>query len=491
MANEILKLNELDSVAVALRDLPKGTLVDGVELLEDIGAGHKIALKDFEVGEDIIKYGNPIGHATEAIKRGYEVHTHNCKTNLSSTLEYSYEPQVNLSSYQTKQHTIHAYKRTNGVGIRNDLWVVVLVGCVNGVAKEIADTFSKTHPCTENFDGIYPIIHPYGCSQLGDDHQNTVEVLRKIVNHPNAGGVLVLGLGCENNQMNPFKEGLVYDENRVRFLVSQECEDEVEEGLRLCEELYANLCKDHREELPLSSLTIGLKCGGSDGFSGISANPLLGVVSDKLVGIGGSTILTEVPEMFGAEHLLMRRAKNEEIFNKTVSMVNEFKQYFIDHHVDIYENPSPGNKAGGITTLEDKSLGCIMKSGTSVIQDVLDYGESVKEKGVSLLYGPGNDLVATTALGVSGCQLVLFTTGRGTPFGSFIPTLKVSTNSALAKKKANWIDFNAGKVLEDTSMDDLSEELIELICEVASGKRVSNERYGEREIAIFKQGVTL
>ena len=249
--------------------------------------------------------------------------------------------------------------------------------------------------------------------------------------------------------------------------------------------------QDHREELPLSSLTIGLKCGGSDGFSGISANPLLGVVSDKLVGIGGSTILTEVPEMFGAEHLLMRRAKNEEVFNKTVSMVNEFKQYFIDHHVDIYENPSPGNKAGGITTLEDKSLGCIMKSGTSVIQDVLDYGEGVKEKGVSLLYGPGNDLVATTALGVSGCQLVLFTTGRGTPFGSFIPTLKFSTNSALAKKKSNWIDFNAGKVLEDTSMDDLSEELLDLICEVANGKRVSNERYGEREIAIFKQGVTL
>lgn len=490
--NKILRLDPADNVVVALQALQAGEEIEGITIQADVTAGHKVALQEFQAGDPIIKYGNPIGHATCTIHKGEEVHTHNCATNLKGTIEYTYEPTHPTNSASTKERFIEAYRRKNGVGIRNDLWVVVMVGCVNGVANEIVTEFRKRHEISDNYDGVYAITHPYGCSQLAGDHQNTVKVLRQIVKHPNAGGVLVLGLGCENNQMKPFVEGLgEYDESRVRFLISQEHEDEVSDSLELLEELYQNMMNDHRERMPLSEITLGLKCGGSDGFSGISANPLLGAMSDKFISIGGSVILTEVPEMFGAEHLLMNRAKNEEVYTRIVSLINNFKNYFIEHHVDIYENPSPGNKAGGITTLEDKSLGCCMKSGTTEISDVLDYGESVKSKGVSLLYGPGNDLVATTALGVSGCQLVLFTTGRGTPFGSFIPTMKISTNSALAAKKSKWIDFNAGQVLETKTMDELSEMLLDEICLVCSGKTVSSEQYGEREIAIFKQGVTL
>ncbi len=451
--------------------------LDNVDInLED---GHKYALRDIAEGENIIKYGNPIGHAICDIKKGEHVHTHNIKTNLSGNLEYTYEPVFYDIPEEDKNATFMGYVRENGdVGIRNEIWIVNTVGCVNKVAEEIAKaTGARCFP------------HPFGCSQLGDDQLTTQKVLCGMVNHPNAAGVLVLGLGCENNNIDVFK-GILgeYNPNRVKFLVCQDYEDEVEEGIKVVKELQAYADTFKRTEVPVSKLRIGLKCGGSDGYSGITGNPLVGRLSDKVIAMGGSCVLTEVPEMFGAEHLLMQRCENEEVFNKTVALINNFKDYYTRHNQVIYENPSPGNKKGGITTLEEKSLGCIQKGGLSKVVDVLDYGDRLSKCGLSLLNGPGNDIVAITNLMAAGVHMVLFTTGRGTPVGGAVPTVKIATNHNLAVKKANWIDFDASPCLEGNPLTD---ELFDYVIAVANGQETKNEMHGYREISIFKEGVTL
>ncbi|PRR76483.1 UxaA family hydrolase [Clostridium thermopalmarium] len=493
---KVIKINKIDNVVVALEDLKKGEVieVDGekVELLEDINRGHKIAIKNIASGDNVIKYGFPIGHSTRDIKAGEFVHTHNVKTNLEGIGEYVFNQRLSEAHYERSNLTFKGYKREDGkVGIRNELWIVPTVGCVNGMAEKIIERFKKeVNP--EGVDNIEVFKHNYGCSQLGEDHINTRTILGNVVKHPNAGGVLVFGLGCENNTMKEFKESLgEFNQKRVRFLVAQEVQDEIEEGVKLLKELYSNMKEDKREYVPLSELKVGLKCGGSDGLSGITANPLLGEFSDFLIAQGGTTVLTEVPEMFGAETILMNRAENEEIFNKIVHLINDFKEYFMKFDQPVYENPSPGNKAGGITTLEDKSLGCTQKAGSARVVDVLKYGETLKVKGLNLLSAPGNDLVAASALASAGCQMVLFTTGRGTPFGSFVPTMKISTNSQIYKLKPHWIDFNAGRLIEDVSMEDLLKEFIDYVIKVASGELVNNEKNNFRELAIFKTGVTL
>lgn len=492
----LLKLNKRDNVAVALRPIEAGEVlfIDDQELvsLKEIPQGHKIALKPIQVKEDVIKYGYPIGHVTEAIEIGEWLHTHNVKTNLDGELEYTYKPELHQHTYPKQNLTFQGYRRDNGkVGIRNDLLIVPTVGCVNGIAEIIIQEFKAKHPDLGTFDNITILKHPYGCSQLGNDHANTREVLIDAVKHPNAGGVLVFGLGCENNTIPEFKEKLgAYDENRVKFLVAQEVFNEIENGVNLLEELLIAAKDDKRESIPLSELNVGLKCGGSDGFSGITANPLLGAFSDFLISQGGSTILTEVPEMFGAEEVLMARAENEEIFNDIVHLINDFKQYFLSFGESVYENPSPGNKAGGITTLEDKSLGCTQKAGTAPVVDVLQYGEKLRKKGLSLLQAPGNDLVASSALASADCHLVLFTTGRGTPFGAYVPTVKVATNSDIYQRKGHWMDFDAGTLLE-RPMEEVLQEFIDKIIAVASGQETRNEKNEVREIAIFKTGVTL
>ncbi|MDW7673732.1 MAG: altronate dehydratase family protein [Bacillota bacterium] len=489
---KFIKINDSDNVLVALVDLLKGELVEGIQLQEDIGGGHKLALKDIKSGEDIIKYGSPIGYATKDIVKGELVHSHNTKTKLKGIEEYSFNQKLTQLLEEDRSLTFKGYYRENGkVGIRNELWVVPTVGCVNGTAEMIVKKF-KEQVNPSGIDDIVVYNHNYGCSQLGDDHQNTQKILGGIIKHPNAGGVLVLGLGCENNYVAAFKETLgEYNQDRVRFLVAQEVVDEIEIGVQLLKELYHNMKPDERKEAPLSRLKIGLKCGGSDGFSGITANPLLGAFTDLLVSQGGTTVLTEVPEMFGAETLLMDRAQDEKVFEKVVSLVNDFKQYFIEHKQSIYENPSPGNKAGGITTLEEKSLGCTQKGGLATVVDVLKYGEQIELPGLNLLSAPGNDLVAATALGASGCHIVLFTTGRGTPFGSFVPTMKVSSNTQLYKNKPHWIDFNAGTLVEEKTITEVLGEFVSYIIKVASGELVNNEKNGFKEIAIFKTGVTL
>lgn len=493
---KVIKINKIDNVVVALEDLKKGEVieVDGekVELLEDINRGHKIAIKNIASGDNVIKYGFPIGHSTRDIKAGEFVHTHNVKTNLEGIGEYVFNQRLSEAHYERSNLTFKGYKREDGkVGIRNELWIVPTVGCVNGMAEKIIERFKKeVNP--EGVDNIEVFKHNYGCSQLGEDHINTRTILGNVVKHLNAGGVLVFGLGCENNTMKEFKESLgEFNQKRVRFLVAQEVQDEIEEGVKLLKELYSNMKEDKREYVPLSELKVGLKCGGSDGLSGITANPLLGEFSDFLIAQGGTTVLTEVPEMFGAETILMNRAENEEIFNKIVHLINDFKEYFMKFDQPVYENPSPGNKAGGITTLEDKSLGCTQKAGSARVVDVLKYGETLKVKGLNLLSAPGNDLVAASALASAGCQMVLFTTGRGTPFGSFVPTMKISTNSQIYKLKPHWIDFNAGRLIEDVSMEDLLKEFIDYVIKVASGELVNNEKNNFRELAIFKTGVTL
>ena len=490
MAKQTIIINPLDNVAVALCNLQKGGIYEGVTLLEDVAKGHKFALRDIKQGENIIKYGSPIACATADIKKGGHVHTHNAKTNLSENLEYTYNKAPTELS-KVADRVVKVYPRANGeVGIRNELWIIPTVGCVNAQAKLIAEAF-KLQYGTDGFDGVFTFTHPYGCSQLGDDHERTKLILQKMVRHPNAGGVLVLGLGCENNQMSAFREGLgSIDESRIKFLVAQEVEDEVAEGVELCRQIAEVIKRDKRVERSISCLKVGLKCGGSDGLSGITANPLVGLFSDYIVAAGGTTVLTEVPEMFGAEQLLMNRAKDKVTFEKTVKLINDFKDYFRKNGQTVYENPSPGNKAGGITTLEDKSLGCTQKSGSGPVEDVVFDDGFITKKGLNLLNGPGNDMCAVTNLGAAGCHLVLFTTGRGTPFGGFVPTLKIATNSELASTKRGWIDFDAGAVLETDFATQL-ERLTDLIVETANGKPTKNEINHTKEIAIFKTGVTL
>ena len=487
-----IKICPDDNVAVALQDLSRGEVVEGVTLQTDIPRGHKVALKDFFAGENVTKYGFPIGHVLSDVAAGTLL-DHNCiKTNLEGLLEYSYTPDLVTIAPGTTVRTFRGYRRADGqVGIRNQIWVIPTVGCVNGVCQQIVDRFKAEYE-HGGVDAIVCFPHNYGCSQLGQDHENTRTLLADMVRHPNAGGVLVVSLGCENNQLDAFRElvGPV-DERRVKMFVSQQVEDEVAYGVERLKEIYAVASRDEREDIPVSELRVGLKCGGSDGLSGITANPLLGVFSDWIVAQGGTTVLTEVPEMFGAETLLMNRCQDKATFEKTVAMINDFKDYFIKQGMPVYENPSPGNKAGGISTLEEKSLGCTQKCGRSIVRGVLKYGERLQVKGLNLLSAPGNDLVASTALAASGCQIVLFTTGRGTPFGSFVPTMKISTNTPLAQGKPTWIDFNAGVLAQGESMADVAARFTEYVLAVASGEPVNSEKHGIREIAIFKSGITL
>jgi altronate hydrolase len=493
MAN-FIKINENDNVAVALEVIPEGTTVTvgGVDVTTtmEIPAGHKFALSNLEQGTPVIKYGFRIGITTASVKKGEWIHTHNIKTGLGDLLDYNYEPSL-PDEKATDDVTFMGYNRKNGkVGVRNEVWIIPTVGCVNNVASKIAELTKSL--ARENVEAICAFPHPYGCSQMGDDQEHTRTILADLINHPNAGGVLVLGLGCENSNIDVLKGYLGdIDTDRVKFLVSQESDDEIADGVEIVKGLVEYASQFKREPISVSKLVIGMKCGGSDGFSGITANPTVGRFSDILISKKGTTILTEVPEMFGAETILMNRCANEELFNKTVDLINDFKNYFKSHNQTIYENPSPGNKKGGISTLEDKSLGCTQKSGSAIVKGVLAYGESVSTPGLNLLSAPGNDLVAATALAASGAHIVLFTTGRGTPFACPVPTMKISSNSRLAGKKDNWIDFNAGVVAEGESLDVAGQRLFDEVVAVASGKEVKSEIAGFHDMAIFKQGVTL
>src|SRR5574344_258804 len=495
--SSFIKINPADSVFVCLRPFKKGEKVevDGntITVLQDTPAGHKVLIKDAPQGTNILKYGYPIGHAKENLKQGQWVNENNLKTNLAGTLEYTYSPVKEKLNIEKENRTFKGFVRKNGeVGTRNEIWIVPTVGCVNGIAERLANAL-KSETKLEGIDDVKAWNHNFGCSQLSGDHENTRKILRDLCLHPNAGGVLVLSLGCENNQPDQFMEMLGdYDKSRIKLIVTQKVEgDEMEEGMKVLRNLYAQAKEDKRQDVPVSKLRIGLKCGGSDGFSGITANPLVGELSDWLVAQGGTSILTEVPEMFGAETILMNRCENKELFDQTVSLINNFKEYFLSHGEPVGENPSPGNKAGGISTLEDTALGCTQKCGRALVSGVLEYGDRLKESGLNLLSAPGNDLVAATALASAGCQIVLFTTGRGTPFGTFVPTMKISTNSNLAKNKPNWIDFNAGELVEGTEMKDLVRKFIDKIIAVANGEEARNEKNGYSEISIFKNGVTL
>lgn len=493
---DFIKINKDDNVAVALKPIAKGTTVNvagtDVTTLEDVPQGHKFAIKPIKKGDAVIKYGFRIGYAQADVEVGGWIHTHNLRTALGELLDYTYNPEGHKDVEPTDEAYFEGYMRENGkVGVRNEVWIIPTVGCVNSIARAIEATARLNKP--EGVDEVVAFTHPYGCSQTTEDQENTRTVLADLINHPNAGAVLVLGLGCENSRIEVLKNYIgEVNPDRVKFLQVQDVEDEQEAAAEIMEELMNYAAAFKREKVSAKELVIGMKCGGSDGLSGITANPTVGLFSDMLVSKGGTTILTEVPEMFGAETILMDRCANRELFDKTVCLINDFKEYFIKNGQEIYENPSPGNKDGGITTLEDKSLGCTQKSGSSLVKGVLAYGERVQNKGLNLLSAPGNDLVASTACAASGAQIVLFTTGRGTPFASPVPTVKIATNSRLAGKKGNWIDFNAGRlVTDDVPMEQLADELFQLVLDVASGRRVKAELAGFHDLAIFKQGVTL
>ena len=491
---KLIQIHPSDNVAIALLPIVKGEVLNvsgrQITAAEEIPQGHKLALAPILKDALIIKYGNPIGRATAAIGPGAWVHTHNVHTTLSEAEDYAYHhKQFPLPEVEPK--TFMGFRRPDGrTAIRNELWIIPTVGCVNSLAQHLVQ--SNQHLVTGTVEGLYAFGHPFGCSQMGDDHAQTRKLLTALSRHPNAAGVLVLGLGCENLTLAQFKEELgAWDDNRIKFLICQEVEDEITAGSALLAELAAYAAAFSREPIPASELVVGMKCGGSDGLSGITANPTVGRFSDRLVALGGSTILTEVPEMFGAESILLDRCANRTVFDRAVKMISDFKQYFVNHGQVVYENPSPGNKAGGITTLEDKSCGCVQKGGSAQIVDVLDYGDTIAKKGLNLLSGPGNDLVSATALTAAGAHLVLFTTGRGTPFGAPAPTIKISTNTPLFEKKGNWIDFNAGTVAQGESLDDAGDRLLDYVLAVAGGVQTTTERSGAREIAIFKDGVML
>lgn len=489
-----IQIHPDDNVAVALHPVAKGEEIElgGVRVTaaEDIPQGHKLALRSIAEGENIVKYGFPIGHATCAIEPGSWVHVHNTKTNLSEEGEYSYHPkECALAPRETE--TFLGFVRDDGrAAVRNEIWIIPTVGCVNGVAQKLCR--DNAHLVKGSIEGLYAFTHPFGCSQMGDDHAQTRKLLAALVRHPNAAGVLVLSLGCENLTHEQFLEELgEYDPNRVKFLTCQDVEDEFEAGAKLLEELAEYAGKFERRPVPVSELVIGMKCGGSDGLSGITANPTVGAFSDLLISEGGSTVLTEVPEMFGAEGILMDRCINREVFDKAVKMITDFKHYFTAHGQVVYENPSPGNKKGGITTLEDKSCGCVQKGGSAPVADVIGYGDAVVTKGLNMLSGPGNDLVSATALTAAGAHIILFTTGRGTPFGAPAPTIKIATNTPLFERKPGWLDFNAGPVADGESIPDAGRRLFEKVVAVASGEQTRSEEHGYREISIFKDGVVL
>ncbi len=488
---DLIQIDPKDNVAVALRTLSAGTVFAGVTVTQEIPQGHKVALQDIKTDAQVVKYGFAIGHATQNIAAGSWVHTHNMATNLSGEMEYIYSPKVEYPQ-SVEPQVFQGFRRRDGkVGIRNEIWIIPTVGCVNDVAKALAQE-NQDLVCG-SINGLYAFTHPFGCSQTGHDHAQTRRLLAALARHPNAGAVLVVGLGCENLTHEQFLEELgSYDKDRIQFMTCQQVEDEMEAGRQLLKRCAAFASRFCREEIPSSELVVGMKCGGSDGLSGITANPVVGRFSDMLVAQGGTTVLTEVPEMFGAEGLLMDRCVDEQVFSKAAAMLNGFKDYFIRHNEVVYDNPSPGNKAGGITTLEDKSCGCVQKGGRAPIVDVIGYGEAVTKKGLNMLYGPGNDLVSATALTAAGAHLILFTTGRGTPFGAPAPTMKLATNTPLAQKKSGWIDFNAGTVADGTrTLDEAAKELMEQVLRVASGQQTKAEQRGFREISIFKEGVVL
>ena len=489
----LIIINEKDNVAVALHDIKAGEEHNGIKFLNDIPFGHKVAIKNISTCENIIKYGFPIGYAKNDIKMGEHVHTHNLHTNLNDIIDYEYNP-IDIENNNEVESDIFfdGYKRADGkVGTRNEVWIIPTVGCVNNTAKTLENMASKKFG--DRCDGIFAYTHNMGCSQTGNDQIITQKLLSGIIKNPNAGGVLIVSLGCENNNLEifkPFLEGI--DKNKIRFLITQDVEDEYKEGMKYLDELteYASTFK--REKVPIKYLTIGFKCGGSDAFSGITANVVCGKLNNIFIKNGGSSILTETPEMFGAETILMSRAINKKVFDNMVNLINGYKNYFKKYGETIYENPSPGNKKGGISSLEEKSLGCVQKGGTSPIVDILDYGEYISKSGLNILKGSGNDQVSCTNLTASGANIILFTTGRGTPFGSIVPTLKISSNSNLYQKKNNWIDFNAGKVLENIPVDDIVKELFELVINIASGKiKTKNEINGYKEISIFRDGIIL
>ena len=492
---KVVHINAEDNVVVAIAPISKGMeiQVDDIDITaaEDIPQGHKVAVKPIKKDEQVIKYGVSIGHATKDIETGQWVHTHDMMTNLSGEVVYTYNPAV-PEKKEMPVETFEGFVRPDGkVGTRNEIWIIPTVGCVNDVAKHLVEMNQDI--VKGSIEGLYTYTHPFGCSQTGGDHAQTRKVLANLVRHPNAGAVLVLSLGCENLTHEQFlKELGEYDPERVKFLTCQEVEDEFQAGSELLHELAEYAGKFKRETVGIDKLVLGMKCGGSDGLSGITANPTVGRVSDMIVAQGGTTILTEVPEMFGAESMLMDRCINKEVFEKASNMLNGFKDYFISHNEVVYDNPSPGNKEGGITTLEDKSCGCVQKGGKAAISDVLSYAEPVHTKGLNLLYGPGNDLVSSTNLTAAGCTVILFTTGRGTPFGAPAPVAKIATNDRLAEKKKNWIDFNAGPVASSgESVDDAGRRLFDFVKEIASGKQTQAEKHGFREISIFKDGVVL
>lgn len=496
MKNQVFRIHNRDNAAIALEAVPAGSeiCVEGAacRALEEIPRGHKIALADIEEGQPVVKYGYPIGRASRRIAAGSWIHGHNMCTNLEGTLEYEYRPTERaVADTEGTVPQFMGYRRESGdVGTRNEIWVIPTVSCANHTVTVLADLANRQFGglC----DGIYAFPHNSGCSQLGDDHRMTQRLLSAIVRHPNAGGVLLVSLGCENNNIQEFLPGLGdYDKTRIRYLITQEAGDEIQTGLGLLREIADVVKHDKREPVPVSSLRVAFKCGGSDSLSGVTANPLCGAVTDRIVSYGGAAVLTEVPEMFGAETILMNRADTRETFDKVVRLINDFKQYYLDYGQPVYENPSPGNKEGGITTLEEKSLGCVQKGGSAVVTDTLDYGEQVKKAGLNLMTGPGNDNVSITDLVASGAQILLFTTGRGNPLGTAIPCIKLSSNTALFNHKRHWIDFDAGTIVDGISMEALADQLWQLVLEVASGRKTQSEQNGFREIMLFKNGVLL
>lgn len=487
--NTLLRLHPKDNVALALRPLPSGARVsvEGISLFtrDPIPYGHKVALVSIPKGGRIIKYGYPIGRAVRSISPGEHVHVHNTESGRAhgDTARPVIREESSLIP-RFPQDTFLGFRRQDGrVGVRNHVLVMASVHCVNGGVERIG----------REVPGVVALPHIYGCSQLGEDLAQTRRVLEGYVSHPNVGATLIVGLGCEALPTRELVDGLRDRGYRVELLLLQEIGGSraaVRKGKELAAELLGEVGKLRPEPVPLSELVVGVECGGSDAWSGVTANPAVGAIADALVAHGGTVILSEVTEFIGAEHILAARAISPEVGKAILRAVARREGVAVEMGVDLRgAQPSPGNMEGGLTTIEEKSLGAIVKGGTTPVREFLGYGERPSARGLVVMDTSGNDLESVTGMVAGGAQVVLFTTGRGTPVGNpIVPVIKISSNTPLYERMRDDLDFDAGSILRGEPPTSVAARLAALLLEVAGGRPTQAEVWGHREFAIEPRG---
>ena len=516
-AHAAVYLHSDDNLCVAARHLELGEEIsvggESLRLAEPVRLGHKLAVRAIREGERVKKYGQTIGFATRDIAPGQWIHSHNLTAGRFER-EYEYATEIPPPPAPIEGRTFQGYRRAGGkAGTRNYIAVISSVNCSASVSKYISQRFDNSLLAKfPNVDGLLPLTHKGGCGlqYAGEDHQQLTRVLSGFATHPNVGAYLLVGLGCETGtlqylvQHGGLAEGVVQLNTKANgaarppvVLSMQDCggtNKTVEAGIAAIAEMLPRVNGVRREPIPASELILGCECGGSDGNSGVTANPALGAASDLLVAAGGTSILSETPEIYGAEHLLVRRARTRAIGEKLIDRIRWWEEYTAKFGVEIDNNPSPGNKEGGLTTIYEKSLGAVAKGGSTALCGVYRYAEPVTAQGFVIMDTPGYDPASITGMVAGGANVVCFTTGRGSCFGCKpVPSIKIATNTPMYEQMIDDMDINAGVILEGASVADVGRQIFEFILEVAGGKRTKSEIHGvgEEEFAPWSIGPTL